>query len=277
MPTLKQIRAEHYSYHNSAAMTEMFDVDPNNFWRSPYTFLKSRYYMETSSLLLYVLLRTTCTANQVTMFYIISAPIGALLIGVGEQLCVILGSLIFFNRGVLDWTDGQLARWKNESSVKGHLLDTYGAKLGSISLKSGLSFFVYNSTGFIEALCVGFLIIFVDAASLLRFASFSALELLNSKKIFFRIDGNRVPPKIRKNKSAVKASIDFAKKFKGVLDDRARNTDFILLMMFIDLQLKTNAIAIIIILFLVRGLVSFAVDSYQFHKHFDLYYSNKGK
>ena len=73
--------------------------------------------------------------------------LGGILLSIPNLYLNIVGIIIFFNKGILDWSDGHLARIKYKSTIKGHILDVYGAYLNSIGFNIGLGFFVLNQTG----------------------------------------------------------------------------------------------------------------------------------
>ena len=120
----------------------------NQFMKNPYTYLKARYYMYCSVLLVYFLIKSNIRPNMVTIAYGLCGVIGGVLLAVPNSSCNIFGIFIFFNKGILDWSDGPLARLKYKISLKGHILDVYGAYLNSIGFTIGLGFFVVNQTGY---------------------------------------------------------------------------------------------------------------------------------
>ena len=106
----------------------------NKFKENPYTYLKARYYMYCSVFLVYLLLRSRITPNMVTISYCLCGVIGGILLSIPNFHLNIIGVFIFFSKGILDWTDGQLARIKYKPTLTGHILDVYGATLNSIGL-----------------------------------------------------------------------------------------------------------------------------------------------
>lgn len=114
-------------------------------WKSnPYTCFKARYYIEGSILLTYLLLKTSVKANTITLFYCLAGIAGGILLAIPDKVAILLGVLVFFNKGIIDWTDGYIARLKYGSSLTGHILDCYGAKLNSLGFAIGLGLYVYN-------------------------------------------------------------------------------------------------------------------------------------
>ena len=54
--------------------------------------------------------------------------------------------MLRFLKGTLDWTDGLIARIKNQTSPIGHILDTWGSHIGEISLITSIGIYCYNFT-----------------------------------------------------------------------------------------------------------------------------------
>ncbi len=67
---------------------------------------------------------------------------GGFLLAVPNNFTVSIAVAIFFSKGILDWSDGLLARIRNQTSITGGILDPYGALLGALGLQMGLGFYV---------------------------------------------------------------------------------------------------------------------------------------
>ena len=59
---------------------------------------------------------------------------------------MIIGLIIFVLKGSIDWTDGLIARMKNITSSVGHILDTWGSHIGSLSFVTSIGIYCYNLT-----------------------------------------------------------------------------------------------------------------------------------
>ena len=59
---------------------------------------------------------------------------------------MIIGLIIFVFKGSIDWTDGLVARMKNITSSVGHILDTWGSHIGSLSFVTSIGIYCYNLT-----------------------------------------------------------------------------------------------------------------------------------
>ncbi|GAI05541.1 unnamed protein product, partial [marine sediment metagenome] len=114
-----------------------------NEWRkNPYTWLKARFYMEAGALLVYFLLKTKINPNTVTIIYGLLGLVGGILLAIPINQTILIAILIFFLKGILDWSDGHLARIRGQTSITGDILDPYGALLGALGLQMGLGFYV---------------------------------------------------------------------------------------------------------------------------------------
>jgi len=139
--TFKELRKTIYKYH-----TTKFPY-LNEFKKNPYTWLKARFYMEGGSVLVYLLLKTRITPNVITIVYGFSGILAGALLAIPNAMARIAAVIIFSTRGVLDWTDGNLARAKKQTSIVGGYLDEYGGLMGSLGLQIGLGFYVAQQSG----------------------------------------------------------------------------------------------------------------------------------
>ena len=141
MYTFKEIRKQQYEYR--------LRVFPwLRVWkRAPYTWLKDRFYMETASLLVYFLQKTNIKPNTVTIIYGFAGIACMVLFAIPTNTTIILAMLIAFSKGVLDWSDGLLARITGQTSQTGEILDDYGATLNELGFYTGLGFYVAAKTG----------------------------------------------------------------------------------------------------------------------------------
>ncbi len=215
----------------------------NNFKKNPYTYLKARYYMYPSVFLVYVLLKSRITPNMVTICYCLCGIIGGIFLSIPYFQFNIIGVFIFFSKGILDWTDGQLARIKYKPTLTGHILDVYGAILNSIGLTIGLGFFVFHQTNY------QFLIYLIAVIAFLHsevFTSAGKKIILEDLKVILS-NNKKIPDGANKNvnnkNSTNNIQIKYPKWlniFKDFFDDRARSVDFILLLIIIDIYFDYN-------------------------------------
>lgn len=125
---LGEIRRRQYTYYR-------------DFDRSPYTWFKARFYMEYSSRLVFLLQDKRVHPHVLTIAYGLLGAIGGVLLGVPDSACVFLGLIIFFTKGILDWSDGYLARLQGKVSVLGGKLDAIAGKVGTISFYLGVGLY----------------------------------------------------------------------------------------------------------------------------------------
>ena len=133
-----------------------------------------------------------------------------------------------FCKGVFDWADGQIARWNNEESLGGHLLDCYGAKVNAICFSAALGFYSFRETEQIIYLyfLVGFC--FISAVFIRAYASEQLLRSLLAEKILIKTSTNKRNLKTKWRKgisylltSFVSKSIKRFSFLRVIFDDRA--------------------------------------------------------
>jgi phosphatidylglycerophosphate synthase len=256
--TISQLRCEQYAHHNSIDFPEV-----HQFYKSPYSWLKARFYMEISAILVFLLLKTKLNPNTITITYGLSAVLGGVLIASGEFLFVIIGVGIFFMRGVLDWADGHYARKIGKTSLTGHILDVYGAVLGSVCLGVGLGLFVESRS---ESVLVYYLVILYPLSRALLLTNYSQSimfkQILVMNYAGYRVQGKFNILKLEKNRKAdVQSSLLYNIVYK-FLDDRARTVDFIGLIIIIDLYFETNYTFILFIVLVVKWVVAYVGSFY---------------
>ena len=102
----------------------------------------------------WVFVRTPISANQVTILQEILGVIGAILFGFGR---FVLGALFLQLGYILDCSDGEVARWKNQQSESGKFLDLIGHMIVIPFYYFGLGLGIFLETGQIVTLIAGFL------------------------------------------------------------------------------------------------------------------------
>tara|TARA_B100000989_G_C19443826_1_gene428567 strand:+ start:127 stop:984 length:858 start_codon:yes stop_codon:yes gene_type:complete len=237
----------------------------NKFKQNPYTYLKARYYMYCSVLFVYFLMKSRITPNMVTIAYGLCGIIGGVLLAVPNLYCNVAGIIIFFNKGILDWSDGHLARLKYKTTLKGHILDVYGAYLNSISFNIGLGFFVINQTGYELLIYPIVTIAFLYSGMPSILGKNIIVNELMANKVKNMISKHNIEYPNKKNHFRYKKPkypkwITF---FKGFLDDRARSVDFILLVMIIDLNYNYNFSLYLFLLLYMKNLFKFLLLSFN--------------
>mgnify|MGYP005679142561 CR=1 FL=1 len=120
---------------------------------------------------------------------IISGLIGSLILLTGDIISLIIGSIFFIFLNILDTTDGELARFKKNTSVKGDYLDRIGHYVTNsmFFLCTGLGLFIITDS------------VFILYISILLEISYTADELLRDLLITCKVEseGARKPSKKR--------------------------------------------------------------------------------
>ena len=107
-----------------------------------------------SILFTWLFVRTPISANQVTILQEILGVIGAILFGYGR---FVLGAIFLQLGYILDCSDGEVARWKNQSSESGKFLDLIGHMIVIPFYYFGLGLGLFLQSGHIVTLIAGFL------------------------------------------------------------------------------------------------------------------------
>ncbi|MEE9378542.1 MAG: hypothetical protein V3V33_10980 [Candidatus Lokiarchaeia archaeon] len=89
-----------------------------DWWHWIYTFL-SRY-------ITWILVKTPITANFITITGTLIGLIGLLLIGIGNKFFIIIGFILLYVYYLSDEVDGEVARYKNQTSLRGIYYDEIG-------------------------------------------------------------------------------------------------------------------------------------------------------
>lgn len=259
MLNLSEIRNKHYSHQRGKLINMDADIDD---WKcSPYNCFKARVYIELSSLLVFVLQFTRISPNQVTLVYAISGLLGGVLLSLNNDTLVIIACLIFYFKGTFDWTDGLLARIKNKTSSFGHILDAWGSNVGYIFFVSGFSIYCFNITNnniYIFILVFFLIIKTIDFKIYLYQQSF--YEILNNTQ---NIDKNFL-----KRDEIIKEKKNYIYIFlKAFMDDRARTTDFVLLLIILNILYGFNfLIEVAVISYFIKSLIVFIINFYLLYK-----------
>lgn len=268
--SLREIRNTQYSHHKKDSL-ENFQVDLDDFKSNPYTFLKWRFYLETSSLLLYLLVRTNIKPNQITLFYAFLGILTLLLLGLPTENKIFLytGLFIAFTKTTIDACDGYIARLKKQKSTSGFALDPYGAYINAIGFQSGIGFYLaytYENNFFLYLV---FLIPFCYAIRFKAYAySYILDEIIENKNV---IDSRH--PTVKKNQITNNSFIAKLKKsnlkkiydlLNNIFDDRARSVDLIILLFLIEIKLDLRIIEYIFYYLVFRHLIIVFVNLFTY-------------
>ena len=248
-----------YNYHfRRNEDTGVADIDDWKF--SPYSCFKSRIYIELSTILTFFFQYTKISPNQVTFLYILSGVIGGILFSLDNQSLIIIGCIIFYFRSALDWSDGLLARIKEQTSTIGHYLDPWGSYVGHIFFLSGLTIYCYDLTNKILYL---FVLISILILKTLDFKNY-----LYQHSFYEILDNQNIENKdLTENKVGKKKNNFIYNFIKSFMDERSRTTDSVILIILLNLIYDLSyLIELIVFLYFLKTLITFFGYLYLFTK-----------
>lgn len=256
---IKEIRAEQYSY-----ISELYPYI-NDWKKNPYTFLKARFYMESSAVLVYFLLKTKIKPNTVTIFYGCAGIVTGILLAIPNNYTIFNALLIAFTKGILDWSDGHLARVTGRTSLTGHILDGYGAVLNSLGLQIGLGLYVAVRMDLILFYYLVPLLLFFRAAGLFSYSRYVMFEKLSDTNIisnYKKKNESSKGKKIHVKNSGSLARSKYAHYLGAFLDDRARSVDFICLIILLEIFFPINISWLLFLLIVAKYFIIFTGTFY---------------
>ncbi len=252
------LRKKNYVDRRSNREKIQFDID--SWKKSPYSCLKSRVYIELSSFFAYFLQLTSITPNQISIIYGLSGIIAGVFLVTDHSAMMIVGLIIFFLKGSLDWTDGLIARIKNQTSSVGHILDTWGSHIGNISLITSIGIYCFNQTNNSIYLFLTILILFLKVIDFKYFAYHQLFyEILNKQLNLKTIKNN--------NENEIKEQNSFFVLFiKNFMDDRSRTVDLICFLILLEIIYNINFFSNIIFgLYILKSITLFFGIFYAYY------------
>ena len=231
------IRKKNYRDRIKSAQKFSPPIDIRNWSSNPYTFLKSIYYIESSSLVVYLSQFTKVTPNELTSIYIIMGLLGGLLLSIDNEILNLTALIFFFTRGTFDWSDGVLARILNKTSSVGNLLDNWGAKIGSLSFYLGFGLDLQNKYSGELFYYLIIILMFLKSTDLRDYAyhlaTFELMKKKNKNRYLNLLNFKR--DEILKMKKGFNFYLFFKNIFINFVDERSRTIDIILLLIFLDI------------------------------------------
>jgi hypothetical protein len=257
--TIRKLRNEQYSYN--------INLYPyiNNWKKNPYTFLKSIFYMESSAVFVWLLLKTKIKPNTVTIVYGIAGIVTGILLSIPNNYTIFIALIIAFTKGILDWSDGHFARITGQTSLTGHILDSYGAHLNSLGLQSGLGMYVAYRADTLLFYYLVPLLLFFRAGSIIRYSKAILFEEISSENNVSLFQDNDSQGKNQDNiniNSLERLYSKYKNLFIGFLDDRARSVDLICLIILLEIVFPINISWIVFLLILVKNFIIFTAPIY---------------
>ena len=146
-----------------------------------YQDFKSKLDLKFSIYFTWIFLRLGISANTVTILSGIAAIIGGILL-VSKNIWVVIFGIFFLHLYyLLDYSDGEIARYNNTSSIKGWFLDWYMLFIRDAAMFTGLAIGAYNieSNNFI--LICGFLAVLIPIMDKLHTVFPEAQHLSNPR------------------------------------------------------------------------------------------------
>ena len=251
------LRKKNYVDRRSNREKIQFDID--SWKKSPYSCFKSRVYIELSSIFAYFLQLTSITPNQISIIYGLSGLIAGVFLVTDHNAMMIVGLIIFFLKGSLDWTDGIIARIKNQTSSVGHILDTWGSHIGNISLITSIGIYCFNQTNNSIYLFFTILILFFKIIDFKLFSYHQLFYEFLNKKINLKTD-------ITKENDILKKEGFFTLLIKNFMDDRARTVDAVCFLIFLEIFYNLDYFSKVIFgLFLIKAIIVFFGTFYIYY------------
>ncbi len=229
-----RLRKLHWS-DQKKILKNKFNININEFISQPYSFFKTVLYIELSSILVFFIQNTIITPNALSISYAILGLLSGVFLATNNENFILAGLIIIFLKGIIDWSDGLLARISKKTSFLGSILDEWGGLIGAYSFIFGFGFYLYNINS--EKIFI-FLTIFILATRSLDLKNFfyftTTYKLYNNE--IHKIEHKKLSNKKKEKKYNVEKFIYYIKViFQNFLDDRARSIDFICFLIFLDI------------------------------------------
>ena len=251
------LREKSYLDRRSDHEKTLFDID--SWKKNPYSCFKSRIYIELSTIFAYFLQFTSITPNHISIIYGLSGVLAGVFLVTGINTLMIVGLIIFFLKGSLDWTDGLIARIKNQTSSVGHILDTWGSHIGNISFIISIGIYCFNLTNNSIYLFFLILILFLKIIDFKFFAYHQLFYEALNKKINLKSSTSEKNDIFKKQSF----SISFIKNF---MDDRSRTVDTICFLIILEIIYELSYFSQIIFgLYFLKSIIIFFGRFYIFY------------
>ena len=266
---ISELRKQQYEYNTGRGAVLGGFPFVDDWKRNPYTFIKTRFYIEISSVLVYFFLKLKIKPNTITILYISCGVVGCVLLAIPYKINVYIALFIFvFLRSTLDNCDGHVARLTNSQSFKGAILDDYGAQINSLGFWTGLGFY----SGHLSSMMIFYylvpLLLFFYAADLYMYASLQIIQnAAMNKEDILSVKNLNSESGIRSKYRLIRGIIYFYEKLVNILrdsfpDDRARTYDLVCLLIFLELNGGVFLSWTIFVVFLFKKLILFTYSVY---------------
>jgi len=254
------------SDYQTQDVQKLYGIDINSFTENPYTYVKCKYFLELSTLIVFFLRKTAVKPNFISLLTAGSAIIGGLLILSPNSFLLVLGLLFFSNGYVFDWCDGLLARVTGSSSFRGSILDPWSSHFFALTFKVFLGLYVAARTDPLFFYFVPF-VVFFSAVDLKTYFQSTIFTGLIEKTI-------KIKDEINVELSEKNADKLGGEKFfwgdyrryivflSTVLDDRSRSIDLICLLILAEHYFNLKIVWVVFILMVLKELSRFAFNMF---------------
>ena len=182
-----------------------------------------------ASVLVYLLQNSSVHPNTITKLYIFFGFLSALLLSIPIAEANYVALFMIFSKGVIDWTDGHLARIKGMTSLTGHILDVYGSIIHSLTFVIALGVYQYFYFGYNNLfLAALFIYPFCYGTLLTKFSNQYILDSISSENYKKDANFSESVSSIKKQHAGIYSF------FSWFLDDRSRTIDFVLLLILFE-------------------------------------------
>tara|TARA_B110001452_G_scaffold241071_1_gene223025 strand:- start:1789 stop:2613 length:825 start_codon:yes stop_codon:yes gene_type:complete len=234
MYSYQKLRKKHYS-SSVIKFKKSAKIDISNWTKNPYTFLKARLFIEVASILVFFLQYTKVTPNSITGLYIFLGFLSGLFLASNNSTLILISLFLIVFKNVFDWSDGLLARIKNNSSSLGDVLDRWGSVVSYNSFIFGFGFYLFNENQDKFFLLITFAIIFLKSIDLKDYVyhlvGYKIIKENNVSKVLSLLNIKNKSHNINKNSKFEK----FKRAVIMLMDDsRSHTIDPIVLIIFID-------------------------------------------
>jgi len=125
--------------------------------KASYTNYMAMIFSNASIRLSYVLVHTPVTPDQVTLLSTFIGLMGAVMILHPTYYFRILGIVVWFVAYVMDFCDGEIARFKNMQSEFGHWFDEVTDRLKDVGLYTAITLLAFGQSSSLTAVLFGLL------------------------------------------------------------------------------------------------------------------------
>ncbi len=263
----QQIRKFSYKTEKKVLRSRPHNFDMNNWFKSPYTCLKIRFYIEFSSLFVYLIQNSKIKPNHISYIYALAGLLGGVFISINSNNFIIAGIFIIFFKVAIDGADGLLARVKYKPSNFGSAIDSWGGLVGEYSFIVGFGFYIFNMTQNQNYIYLTFVIVLLKALDLKNYVLYY-IGTIKSQKISLTNEKSQKTNISQKKTRGIGKLFNFFKNIvKNGFNYQAKTVDTILLIILIEINYQQIFISqYFFYLFLIRGIIIFFGDIFLAQK-----------